>query len=260
MIELPLDSQDYSQEEMMVCCAARQIRDGETIFVGIGLTILSGLVAKKTHAPNCLLLFESGVIGAPPQKTVLSIADPHLVTNSLMVMDFFDFFTMFLQNNHVDLGFLGGAQVDKHGNINSTVIGDYLKPKVRFPGGGGAFDMTLAKRTVIMMPHEKRRFVESVDFVTVPGHVVRGKRRDELGLTRGGPDTLVTTRGIFKFSADGEAYLVSVHPNSSVEEVRRETGWELKVAPNVETTLPPTSAELQALRLLDPDKLVVKRK
>jgi len=257
---MPSDGRDYSPEETMVCCAARQIRDGESIFVGIGLTILAGLLAKKTHAPNCLLLFESGVVGAPPQKTVRSIADPHLVTDSLMVVDFFDFFTMFMQSGHVDLGFLGGAQVDKYGNINSTVIGDYTQPKVRFPGGGGAFDMTLAKRTVIMMPHEKRRFVESVDFVTVPGHVVRGRRRNELGLTGGGPDVLVTTRGIFKFSADGEAILVSVHPSSSVEEVKRETGWDLKIAPAVETTPPPTSSELQALHLLDPDQLVVKRK
>jgi glutaconate CoA-transferase, subunit B len=253
---MPPLNEDYSPEEMMLCCAARQIRDGETIFVGIGQTILAGLLAKKTHAPQCLLVFESGIVDAPPQKAVLSIADPHLVSGSLMIVEFFDFFTMFLQNGHIDLGFVGGAQVDRFGNVNSTVIGDYSRPKVRFPGGGGAFDMTMAKRTVIMMPQERRRFVDAVDFVTIPGLVIRGKPRRQFGLAGDGPDAVVSTCGIFKFSTDGEMYLASVHPHSSIEEIRRETGWELKLAPSVEKTTPPTASELEALRKLENGSVV----
>jgi glutaconate CoA-transferase, subunit B len=260
MVEVSAEQDfSYSSEEMMLCCAAREIKDRETVFVGIGTTILAALLAKKTHAPNSVLLFESGIIGASAERLALSIADPALVSGSLMLVEFFDFFTMFLQNGNVDVGFVGGAQIDQFGNVNSTMIGDYSNPKVRFPGGGGAFDMTMAKRTIVVMPHEKRRFVEHVDFITTPGRIINGKSRSQLGIPGNGPDVVITTKGVIRFSSNNETYLASYHPNSSIEEIQRETGWSLNVSRTAECTKPPTQQGMNILRAFDPKRILLGR-
>lgn len=244
----------------MLCCAAREIKDKETVFVGIGLPILAALLAKKLSAPSSVLLFESGIIDAQSDRLALSIADPALVSGSIMTLEFFDFFTMFVQKGNVDVGFVGGAQVDRFGNVNSTAIGDYANPRIRFPGGGGAFDTTMAKRTMIMMPHERRRFVQEVDFITTPGHIIRGKTRNQLGIPGKGPTVVITTKGVLRISSDGELYLSSHFLGTTVEEILQETGWELKVDPGIECTKPPTPDELRILREIDPNKVVLGRR
>jgi glutaconate CoA-transferase subunit B len=245
--------------ENMICGAAREIRDNEIVFVGIGLPILTTLLAQRLHAPNSILVYESGIVGAKPTRVAMSIADPGLVTGSSMLINFFDLFAMFLQGGHIDLGFVGGAQIDKFGNVNSTAIGNYQKPISRFPGGGGAYDMTMASRTMVIMPHEKRRFVETVDFVTTPGHRIRGKSRKQLGIPGGGPQLVITTRGIFRFNEDGEMILDSYFEDSSVEDILNNTGWNLKVSPTVRMAKGATAKEIETLRKLDPKGFLLKK-
>jgi len=242
----------------MICAAAREIKDGEKVFVGIGLPILASMLAQRIHAPNVILVFESGIIGSKPTRIALSIADPGLVTGSDMLVDFFDVFTMVLQNGNVDLGFVGGAQVDRYGNVNSTMIGDYKNPAARFPGGGGAYDMTMAGRTMIVMAHEKRRFVPKVDFVTTPGHMVNGRPRADLGILGGGPSLVVSSKGTLRFDSTGEMFLESYFRGTSPEEIKENTGWDLKISPKVKETPKATNEELSILRKLDPGKLLLK--
>lgn len=252
-------SNEYTLQEMMVCSAARQLKNGERIFVGIGIPVLASLLAKNTHAPNAILLFESGIFGSNPNRVALSIADPGLVSDSVMLLDFFDLFSMYLQKGNVDVGFVGGGQVDKLGNVNSTAIGAYAKPSVRLPGGGGAYDMTMARRTIIIMPQEKRRFVEKVDFVTTPGYSIDKEARSRIGLG-GGPESVITSMGIMKFDQNGEMFLESCFPNVSVEDIKQNTGWDLKVSPQVSEVDPPTRQELGILRSLDRRGLLLKRR
>ena len=260
MVGIDLDPKwemsSISPQDMMICAAAREVKDKERVFVGIGLPVLATLLAQKMYAPNAVLIYESGIIGAKPTRLALSIADPGLVSGSTMLVEFFDLFTMFLQNGNVDLGFVGGAQVDRFGNVNSTVIGSYSSPKKRLPGGGGAYDMTMAKRSIIIMAHEKRRFVEKVDFVTMPGHRIDGISRKELGMPGIGPDLVISTMGVFRFDEAGEMYLYSFFKGTSPEQIRSNTGWNLKIATNVQEMRPPSNEELDALRSLDPKGLI----
>ena len=251
----------YSIQELMVVTAAREIRDGEVVFVGIGLPSLAATLAQRTHAPNSILIFESGVIGAKPSRLILSVGDPALASKADMIVDFFDVFSVLLQGGYIDVGFLSGAQVDKYGNLNSTVIGDYEKPKVRLPGSGGACEIaSMSKRLLIIMPHEKRRFVEKVDFITSPGFLSGRAERGELGLIGKGPSAVITTLGVLRFDEKGEMYLDSVHPGVDVDEVKANTGWDLKVADEVKTTKPPTEEELRILREeLDPKGIFLRR-
>src|SRR5689334_16769938 len=193
MTALPLT---YTPAEMMAAVAARELRDGEVVFVGIGLPNLACNLARATHAPNLLLIYESGAIGAVPERLPVSIGDPSLVTGSLMICGMADVFQMLLQNGRIEVGFLGGAQIDRYGNINTTVVGDYEHPRVRLPGSGGAPEIAIhAKRTLVIARLDKRAFPEQVDFITSPGHRTRGGSRRELNMPGGGPVRVITDRG-----------------------------------------------------------------
>jgi glutaconate CoA-transferase subunit B len=226
---------DYSANELMVCQAARQLRDGEVVFVGIGLPNLACNLARRLHAPRLVLIYESGAVGAEPERLPISIGDPSLVTNSLSVCSMFDLFSYYLQGGLIDVGFLQGAQIDRRGNLNTTVIGDYARPSVRLPGSGGACEIAiLAKRTFVIAPQSKRSFPERVDFITSPAGV-------------SGPAMVVTNLGCYEF-VNGEMVLASLHPGCTVEQVRENTGWEIAIAEDLKCTTPPTAEELRIIR------------
>src|SRR5918998_5707209 len=188
---------DYTNGELMTAVAARELRDGEVVFVGIGLPNLACNLARATHAPGLVLIYESGAVGAVPERLPVSIGDPALVTRSLMVCSMADVFQLFLQNGRIDVGFLGGAQIDRYGSINTTVLGSYERPRVRLPGSGGAPEIAIhAKRTLVVARLERRAFPERVDFVTSPGHRPLGRSRGELGMPGDGPVRVITDRGI----------------------------------------------------------------
>jgi glutaconate CoA-transferase subunit B len=245
----------------MVCAASRELKDQEVVFVGIGIPQLGALLAQRTHAPNLTLIYESGVVGTHPARLPLSIGDPTLVSGTYGILNFYETFSMLLQRGLIDVGFLGGAQVDRFGNINSTVIGSYDKPKVRLPGSGGGCEIAaLSKRIVIITPHEKRRMVEKVDFVTSPGFLDGPGAREKLGLA-GGPSAVISTMGVLRFDEKTrEMCLFSYHPGVTLDEVKQNTGWELKTSPDVRETESPTSEELEILRKdLDPQGIFLKR-
>jgi len=245
---------DHTPSELMTVTAARELRDHETVFVGIGLPNLASNLAKRTHAPNLTMIYEAGVIGANPTRMPLSIGDPCLVSGSQSVCSMFEVFGLYLQAGRIDVGFLEGAQIDKYGNINSTVIGDYRAPKVRLPGSGGACDIaSLAKRILIITRHESRRFPEKVDFVTSLGFLTGKHERERLRLEGGGPDAVITDLGVLRFDKEtGEMMLDSIHPGVKLEDVKRNTGWDLKVSKELKITNEPSEEELSILRQLDP--------
>jgi glutaconate CoA-transferase subunit B len=225
----------YSADEMMAVEAARRLADGTVCFVGIGLPSTAANLARRTHAPDCVLVYESGTIGAKPTELPLSIGDGELAETADTVVSVPEMFAYWLQGGRIDVGFLGAAQIDRHGNLNSTVIGDYDAPKVRLPGGGGAPEIASEVKDVfVMLRQSLRTFVERLDFTTSRGDNVR---------------VVVTDLGILE-PVDGELTLTQVHPGTSVDEAREMTGWALRVAADVKTTDPPSEAELIALRSL----------
>jgi glutaconate CoA-transferase subunit B len=253
-----IDGQNFSPQELMVCQAARQLRDGEVVFVGIGLPNLACNLARRLHAPKLVLIYESGAVGADPKRLPISIGDPSLVTNSLGVFSMFDVFNFYLQRGLIDVGFLQGVQIDRFGNLNTTVIGDYQHPKVRLPGSGGACEISiLAKRVFVIAPQRKRSFPERVDFITSPGFVDGPEARRKLGLPGGGPVMVITNLGCYEFS-DGEMVLTSLHPGCTVEQVRENTGWDIRISPQLTTTEVPNDDELRIIREdLDPSHLFI---
>ncbi len=245
----------------MASVAARELADGEVVFVGIGLPNLACNLARATHAPNLVLIYESGAVGAVPERLPVSIGDPALVTGSLMVCGMADVFQCFLQNGRIEVGFLGGAQVDRWGNINTTVIGDYAHPKVRLPGSGGASEIAAhARRTLVMAKLDPRAFPEDVDFLTSPGHRCRGVPRRELGLPGAGPVKVITDKAILEADPrSGELVLAALYPGVRAEEVRAGVGWPLVVRTTLLEVAPPSALELQVLReVLDPRRLFLK--
>lgn len=249
---------EYNSKEMMVCQAARQLKDGEVVFVGIGLPNMACNLARRMHAPNLVLLYESGAVGATPERLPVSIGDPALVTNSLSICSMFDIFNYYLQGGLIDVGFLQGSQIDRFGNLNTTVIGDYEKPSVRLPGSGGACEIaTLAKKVFVIAPQDKRSFPEKVDFITSPGYVDGPDTRKKLGMTGGGPVMVITNLGIYDF-VNGEMSLTSLHPGSTVEQVQENLGWKVKLGSTIGTTDPPHAEELRIIREeLDPNHLYI---
>ncbi len=242
----------------MVCQASRMLADGEVVFVGIGLPNLACNLAKRLHAPCLILVYESGAIGASPERLPISIGDPALVTDSIGVASMYDVFYAYLEGGRIDVGFLQGSQIDRYGNINTTVIGDYESPSVRLPGSGGACEFAiLARRVLVIAPQDARAFPERVDFVTSPGYLDGKGRREELGMPGGGPQAVVTNLGCYEFQ-DGEMTLVSLHPGCTVDDVRANIGWEVRVADRLSTTEPPTAEELRLMREeLDPNHLYI---
>lgn len=249
---------EYSPSEMMAAVAARELKDGEVTFVGIGLPNLACNLARALQAPDLVLIYESGAVGAVPERLPVSIGDPSLVTGSLMVCSMADVFQLFLQNGKIEVGFLGGAQIDQWGNINTTTIGSYAKPKVRLPGSGGAAEIAVhAKRVLIISRLNSRAFPAEVDFITSPGQRCRGKTRKELGMPGAGPIKIITDRGILENDpATGEMILTALYPGVTVDEVKANVGWPLKARPQLDLVAPPTERELYLLReVLDPKKL-----
>lgn len=261
MVTEPPEPLTSSPAEIMATVAARELRDGEVVFVGIGLPNLACNLARATHAPRLLLIYESGAVGAEPERLPVSIGDPSLVTGSLMVCGMADVFQCLLQNGRIEVGFLGGAQIDRYGNINTTVIGDYRRPSVRLPGSGGAAEIAIhARRTLVISRLSRRAFPQRVDFVTSPGHRVGGRTRRELGLPGAGPVRVVTDKAIFAPDpATGELVLAALYPGVTETEVRDAVGWPLRCREVLETVLPPSAAELGLLRnVLDPRRLYLK--
>jgi glutaconate CoA-transferase, subunit B len=246
---------------MMAAVAARELRDGEVVFVGIGLPNLACNLARATHAPNLVLIYESGAVGAVPERLPVSIGDPALVTGSLMVCGMADVFQCFLQNGRIEVGFLGGAQVDRWGNINTTVIGEYAHPKVRLPGSGGATEIAAhARRTLVMAKLDPRAFPEQVDFLTSPGHRCQGRSRAELGLPGAGPVKVITDKAVLEADRrTGELMLTALYPGVTPAEVRAGVGWPLEARTTLLGVAPPGANELHLLReVLDPQRLFLK--
>jgi glutaconate CoA-transferase subunit B len=229
-------AQGYSADEMMAVEAARRLDNSTVCFVGIGLPSLAANLARRMHAPGCVLVYESGTIGAKPSQLPLSIGDGELAETADAVVSVPEMFGYWLQGGRIGVGFLGAAQIDRHGNLNSTVIGDYATPKVRLPGGGGAPEIaTSVENVFVMLRHSTRTFVSQLDFTTSVGDNV---------------SVVVTDLGILE-PRDGELELVAVHPGVAVDDVAAATGWDLHVAEEVHETAPPTADELAALRTLE---------
>jgi glutaconate CoA-transferase subunit B len=245
---------EYSPAELMIINAARLLRNGDVVFVGVGQPNLACNLAKRTHAPDLVMIYEAGVIGAEPARLPLSIGDPTLVSGSLSVVSMYDIFANYLQRGNVDVGFMGGAQIDRYGNINATVIGGYEHPKVRLPGSGGSQEIAAwANRCYIMTPHQKRRFPERVEFMTSAGFINGQADRQQAGLRGGGMLAVVTDIGILEPDESGEMVLAALHPGKTREMARENTGWDLRSAANVRTTEDVTDRELSILRTeLDP--------
>ncbi|MDQ7848775.1 MAG: CoA-transferase [Armatimonadota bacterium] len=239
-----------SVRQIMVATAAREIRDGELVFVGMRLPLLAFAVAKTLHAPRAVGLFENGIVrDAPPLAPLVTMGDPPNVAGAVACTGLLDVMGL-LQQGRVDLGLLGAAEVDRFGNLNTTWAGG-----LRLPGSGGACDIAvLSRRFIVLVTHERRRFPRRVAFLTSPGHGEGGDWRRRMGLRGGGPARVITTLGVLSAEeASGELVLTAVHPGVSVEQVRRETGWELRVAPAVAETPRPTAEELAVIRRFDPE-------
>lgn len=257
----------YTPRELMVVCAARQIRDAEQVFVGMRLPLLAFALAKRTHAPGCIGLFETGLVRDTPSDQLLytmgdapNIVDAQWATRTINLMGL-------MAAGEIQLGFIGGAEIDQYGNLNTSRIGDWQQPKVQLPGSGGGADIaSLSQRLAIIMPHERHRLRTRVDFVTSPGygypdaHGPAGTAwRQRVGLPRGGPAALITTLAVFSFDpASGEALLQSYHPGSSIEQVQEQTGWPLRLAPDCAETIPPSAQELSIIRACDPQQVWTK--
>ena len=251
----------YTSSELMIINSARLLRDGDSVFVGVGLPNLACNLARRTHAPNLLMIYEAGVIGARPARLPLSIGDPTLVTGAASVCSMYDIFTLYLQRGNVDVGFLGGAQIDRYGNINATAIGSYDHPKVRLPGSGGSQEIAAwANRCYIMTPHQKRRFPEKVDFITSAGFLDGKGGRTVACMRGGGPQAVVTDLGILSPNETGELVLTALHPGATLEQAIANTGWQLKIAEPLRLTEPPSAEELRILRTeLDPAGIYLHR-
>jgi glutaconate CoA-transferase subunit B len=243
----------YTPSELMVAAAARELRDGDVVFVGIGLPNLACNLARRTHAPNLVLIYESGAVGAVPERVPVSIGDPALVTNSIGIASMSEIFYNYLQGGKIDVGFLQGAQIDRFGNLNTTVIGDYAKPKVRLPGSGGACEIAIhAKRVMVIAPQSKKSFPERLDFVTSPGHLEGGDCRARLGLPGAGPVRVITDLAVYGF-VEGEMTVESLHPEVTLDRVRENLGWSPRSVATPAETAPPGADELSLLRReLDP--------
>lgn len=242
----------YTPAELMVVAAAREIADGEVVFVGMRLPLIAFVVAKQTHAPSATGVFEAGLVrDVPAPELLYTMADPPNVAGAAWATGMWEVMS-YLQRGDVQLGFIGGAEVDVRGNLNTSAIGDSHQPVTKLPGSGGAADIAaLSKRFVIIMQHERRRLRERVDFITSPGYGDGPGWRQRVGLPGGGPQALITTLGVFGFE-ETEATLRTYHPFTSIEEIRDNTGWRLRIAADVGPTPAPTPDELSIIRAYDP--------
>jgi len=246
----------YSKNEIMIAASARGLAGVRNCFVGVGLPNIVCNLAQRTVAPELQLVYESGVFGARPERLPLSIGDPTLVTGSTAVTSMFELFAFYLQAGLIDVAFLGGAQIDRYGNLNTTVIGDYAKPKVRLPGSGGACEIAIhARQILVIMRQAPRSFVEKLHFRTSPGHSGDREHERARGWWGSGPTSVVTDLGTYGFDEEtGEMTLLTMHPGVTLEQVRESMGWDPRVSPDLGETPPPTEEELRLIREeLDPD-------
>jgi glutaconate CoA-transferase subunit B len=240
----------YTDSEMMIAVAARMLKGSRTVFVGVGLPNIACNLARHTVAPDMELIYESGVYGARPERLPLSIGDPTLVSGAASVVSMADLFGLYLQRGLVEVALLGGAQIDRYGNLNTTVIGEYAKPKTRLPGSGGACEIAInAQRTFMIMRLKRRAFVATLDFLTSPGHLTGGDSRARLGLPGGGPELVITDKAILNFSnSRREMQLSELYPGVTVSDVQAEVGWPLRLAETINETAAPTTEELRLIR------------
>ncbi|HZU32995.1 MAG TPA: CoA-transferase [Candidatus Angelobacter sp.] len=241
----------YTLNELMVVAAAREIKDGEVVFVGMRLPLIAFVVAKKTHAPNAIGLFENGVIRSTPSpELIYTMADPPNIKGATQCLGMMEVMGL-LQSGRVNLGFLGAAEVDKFGNLNSTKV-EGKNAMVRLPGSGGACDIaSMAQRFVSLLEHGRHRLPERVHYITSPGNGDGKGWRRRVGLPRGGPSAVITTKCVLRFGEDEEAYLSTYHPEVTVDDVLANTGWKLKIGDDVKPTPAPTAEELKAIREYD---------
>lgn len=246
---------DYTPSELMIVTAARALKGSRVVFVGVGLPNIACNLARRSHSPQMELVYESGVFGARPARLPLSIGDPTLVSGATSVTSMLDLFTLYLQGGLVDVALLGGAQIDRYGNLNTTVIGDYQQPKVRLPGSGGACEIAInARETLIITRLQRRTFVEKLDFLTSPGHLEGGDGRHRMNYPGKGPSMVITDRALFNFdNEEREMTLAEVAPGESVESIREAIAWPLRVSPEVSEMQPPSAGDLSIIReQLDP--------
>jgi glutaconate CoA-transferase subunit B len=240
----------YTDSEMMIAVAARVLKGARTVFVGVGLPNIACNLARYTVAPDLELIYESGVYGARPERLPLSIGDPTLVSGAVSVVSMADLFGLYLQRGLVEIALLGGAQIDRFGNLNTTVIGDYKKPKTRLPGSGGACEIaTNAQRTFMIMRLKRRAFVDKLDFLTSPGHLTGGDSRARLGLPGCGPELMITDKAVLNFdNPEREMQLIELYPGVTLEDVQAEVAWPLRLAATIGKTAPPTTEEIRLIR------------
>ncbi|MFN8619152.1 MAG: CoA-transferase [Chloroflexota bacterium] len=257
----PATEVGFSRSEMMIVAAARELAGRRVCFVGVGLPNIAVNLAKLTVAPELELVYESGVFGARPARLPLSIGDPTIVTGATAVTSMLDLFALYLQGGLVDVGFLGAAQIDRFGNINTTVIGPYGAPRTRLPGSGGACEIAInARQVFVVMRQSPRSFVEHIDFRTSPGNLggaeASARIRREQGWLGRGPSVVVTDLGVYHFDETGEMRLDSLHPGATLEAVRASMGWSPRIADDLAETPAPTAEELRLIReQLDPEGL-----
>lgn len=251
---------DWIKPELMACCGAREISDGDVVIVGTGFPMMAADIARHVHAPNAIMMQESGVLDARPKRPPLSVGDPCLNPGAAMIGGLVNVMGMYLQGGLVDVGFLSGSQVDKFGNINTTAIGEYAHPKSRLPGSGGANSIgSLARKVLIIALHDRRRLAERVDFITTPGFIDGPGSRESWGLPPDtGPQVIITNKAVMRFDPDTcEAFLATYHPDCTVEEIVENTPWDLKIARDVSPTEPPSTDELRAIReVIDPTRMI----
>lgn len=239
----------------MIVSASRALRGSRVVFVGVGLPNIACNLARRSHSPEMELVYESGVFGAQPARLPLSIGDPTLVSGATSVTSMADLFMYYLQGGLVDVALLGGAQIDRFGNLNTTVIGDYDRPKVRLPGSGGACEIAInAKKIFMIMRLKRRAFVDKIDFLTSPGHLEGGNSRERMDYPGAGPNLVITDRALFSFdNPEREMMLVELGPGESVESIQEEVGWDLRVSEKLKDMPQPETADLAIIReQLDP--------
>ena len=250
---------NYTASELLAVMASRLLEEGQVVFAGVGIPLLAATLAQRLHAPGLTILFEGGTIGAfvEPGQLPPSTNEQRCTRRANMVLSSTDVLLL-LQRGYVDIGFMGGAQIDEHGNLNSSFIGDPDNPTTRLPGTGGGNDISSLTQMIVAMKHEKRRFVEKVDFITSPGFIRGGASRRESGLLAGGMYRVVTDLAVMGFDETTRRMeVLALHPGVSLAEVQDNTGFELLVARSLATTEPPGERELAVLRQLDPDKLYI---
>ncbi len=255
---MTINSNSFTSSELLCIMSARALNDGQVVFAGVGIPLLAATLAQRLHAPGLTILFEGGTIGPHivPGELPPTTNEQRCTRKANMLVSITEVLLL-LQRGYVDIGFMGGAQIDKFGNLNSSFIGSVESPSVRLPGTGGGNDIASLSKMIVAMPQEKRRFVDKVDFITSPGYLDGGSTRKDSGLISGGMYRIVTDLGILGFDENGRMQVEALHPGVTTEQVSENTGFELKIDENISRTEPPTEEELSALRILDPDKVYI---